>query len=58
MKGEPYSRVKQLARFLRDELRDCDQAYEVITLLIESAPEQTLDALCEVLDQDRNNETM
>ena len=49
--GTPYRRVKEKARYMLD-FADIEQLYETIKLLIETAPTQTLDALCEVLDPD------
>jgi hypothetical protein len=57
-KGEPYSRVKAKGRYMLTHLRDDDfkrgfyQARSVIERLIESAPHQALDALCDVLGDD------
>lgn len=62
-KGEPYSRVKEKARYMAGRLY-VEQIYaydkegaldpyeRIIAKLIESAPQQTLQALCDVLDPD------
>lgn len=57
-KGEPYARVKEKARYMTESLWDdgYKQGHfavdQIIAKLIETAPQQTLDALCEVLDPD------
>jgi hypothetical protein len=63
VKGEPYRQVKERARYMLGPIKsDVDTsvagganfllAVEVIEKLIGYAPQQTLAALCEVLDPD------
>lgn len=57
-KGEPYARVKEKARYVMQDLDEDGYksgfhlARSVLVRLIETAPQQTLDALCAVLDPD------
>jgi hypothetical protein len=63
LKDEPYAQVKKRAHYMvgllwEDGFKSGHNLVEtILDKLIETAPQQTLSALCEVLDPDATRET-